>query len=72
MNRIKRIAAFTGVVFLAGLYLLTLCSALINTPFTQNLFQACLFSTIAVPCFLYAVMLIYKVLKKQGDDTKKD
>lgn len=77
MKKVKRIAALCGVIVLVSLYVVTAVSAFFTTPFTAGLFKASLFSTIAVPCLLYAFMLVYRVLKKhneemnKSDDTKK-
>ncbi len=64
MKKLQRILAFTGAILLIGLYLLTLVSALLATPYSAGLFKACLFSTVFVPILIYAILLIYKILKK--------
>lgn len=65
MKKLKRISALIGVIILIGLYLLTLIAAIFNTPQKHGLFMACIFATFAVPAIIYAIQLIYRVLKKK-------
>lgn len=64
MKKLKRILALIGVILLAGLYIITLLSALFATPYSAGLFKACLFSTVFIPVMIYAILLIYRILKK--------
>lgn len=64
-QKIKRILALLGVGFLTGLYVLTLVFALLRIPNWFAWFQACIFCTVAIPVLLYAMQLIYKILKKK-------
>lgn len=64
MKKLKRILALVGVLLLAGLYILTFVSALLSTPYSAGLFKACLFSTVFIPIMIYAILLIYRILKK--------
>ena len=64
MKKLQRILALIGVILLAGLYLITLVSAIFATPYSAGLFKACLFSTVFIPIMIYAILLIYRVLKK--------
>ncbi|MDY4835072.1 MAG: hypothetical protein SO181_08025 [Frisingicoccus sp.] len=61
----KRIAAMIGIILLVGLYLSTLIFALMDSEFTFTLFKASILMTIAVPCLLYAMILIYNFLNKK-------
>lgn len=70
MNKVKRILALIGVVFLVSLYLITLISALTASKHSQAFFQASLFSTIIIPILIYAYMLIYRVTRKNDKDEK--
>ncbi len=70
MNKVKRILALIGVVFLVSLYLITLISALTASKHSQAFFQASLFSTIIIPILIYAYMLIYRVTRKKDKDEK--
>lgn len=61
----KRIFATIAIVLLAGLYLSTLIFALIDSDLAFGMFKASLLMTIAVPCILYAMVLVYKFLNKK-------
>jgi len=68
MAKLKKIFAIAGVVILLGMYLLTFISAILATPNTHSLFLGSLAATIIVPIFLYAYMLIYKVVYKNREN----
>ncbi len=68
MAKLKKIFAIAGVVLLLGMYLLTFISAILATPNTHSLFLGSLAATIIVPIFLYAYMLIYKVVYKKREN----
>lgn len=68
MAKLKKIFAIAGVVILLGMYLLTFISAILATPNTHSLFLGSLAATIIVPVFLYAYMLIYKVVYKNREN----
>lgn len=72
MKIIKRVAAILLVVLLVGLYILTFISGILSTPQTGNLFRACIYCTITIPCFLYGLELIYRLLHKNRDINEKD
>ncbi len=61
----KRILAIIGIILLAGLYLSTVIFALIESPLASTLFKASILLTIAVPCLLYAMILVYNYLNKR-------
>lgn len=67
MKKLKQIAAVIGIVLIVSMYLVTLISAFFTTKYTNALFTASLFCTIAVPVFLYAFMLIYKLVHKKDE-----
>lgn len=66
-TKVKRIAALLGAALLVALYLLTLIFALLDNPNWFSWFQASIFCTVAVPVFIYAMQLIYKLLKKEKE-----
>ena len=68
MAKLKKIFAIAGVVILLGMYLLTFISAILATPNTHSLFLGSLAATIIIPIFLYAYMLIYKVVYKNREN----
>ena len=69
MKKIKRVLALIGVVLLVSMYIITLISALIDSPYSNSLFQASIFATFVVPIFIYGVMLIYRLLKDKNNDS---
>lgn len=69
MKNIKRIAALVAAFLLLGLFILLLCSALFATPESAALFNASLFAIMAIPLFLFAIILVYRLVKdKKADD----
>ncbi|HOO28972.1 MAG TPA: hypothetical protein PLU43_10960 [Lachnospiraceae bacterium] len=64
----KRIGALIGAGLLALLYILTLVFALMKNPQAVGLFKASLAATIIIPCLIYAYQLIYRVLKRRGEE----
>ena len=61
----KRIAAIIGIIILLGIYLSTAIFVLIDSPMAFTLFKAAILLTIAVPCLLYAMILVYNYLNKR-------
>lgn len=70
MQKRKRILALIGVILLVGMYLITLILALFSSPAAKGMVMASLGCTIVIPCFLYAFMLIARVLDNRS--TPKD
>ncbi len=68
--KLKRIAAIIGIILIVAMYLITLISAIFVTKYTNGLFLASLFSTFAVPVFIYAYMLIYRLVHKKENTVK--
>lgn len=76
MKKLKRILALLGAVLLAGMYLAVLVLGLTASPHTQNLLMAAIACTILLPCLLYGMILIARILdnrnsKDQKTDEKK-
>lgn len=67
--KLRRVLAATGILLLLGLYIMTLICAIIQTPFTHQLFQASLYGTFVIPVILYAFMI---AIKMSGKDRKED
>ncbi len=70
MKTVKRVLAVIVVIFLVSLYIITFISAVINSPHSDSLFKASLYSTFVIPIFIYAIMLVYRLLNKNEDDEK--
>ena len=69
MKTLQRIFALAGAALLAGLYIITLVLALMHSELAGALFRACFVFTILVPVLLYAMTLVYRLLK---DGNKKE
>lgn len=69
MKKTKRILAFAGALLLFAMYATTLVFALIGSEHARTLLKADIACTVIVPVFLYAYMLVYRVLKKDDSDT---
>ena len=69
-KRIRRIFAWIGIVVLVGLYVTTLILAFSGSPMAQALFRGSLAATVVFPVLLYAMQIIYRILKP--DDTADD
>ena len=66
-KRIRRIFAWIGIVVLVGLYVTTLILAFSGSPMAQALFRGSFAATVVFPVLLYAMQIIYRILKP--DDT---
>lgn len=73
-KRIRRIFAWIGIVVLLGLYLTSLVLAFSGSPMAQALFRGSFAATVVFPILLYAMQIIYRVLKPGDptDEPKKD
>ena len=71
MQRIKRILAFIGARLLLGMYGVTLFFGLTANPASQNMLIASIACTIIVPCLLYGMILVTRVLDNR-DKWKED
>lgn len=67
MDKFKKIICIIGVVLLVGLYALTLVAAIFYKEGFDKIFNAALYSTFVIPAFMYAMLLIYKILGGNKD-----
>lgn len=72
MKKTKRILALIGAILLIGMYACTLIFALSGSENATSLLMASIACTIIVPVFIYAYMLVYRVLKGRGYDDEDD
>ena len=72
MKKMKRILALLGAVILAGLYLIVLILGLTASPAARNMLMAAIACTVIIPCLLYGMILITRVLdnRKLSDKDK--
>lgn len=69
MKKIKRILALTGALLLVALYCSTFFFALSGSDNYMNLLMASIYATIVIPVLLWAYTLIYRLLRKDDDDS---
>ena len=72
MKKTKQVLALVGVILLAGMYLLTLILAIFSSPATKGVLMAAIGCTIVIPCLIYAMMLIARVLENRNDRKEDD
>lgn len=63
MKKLKRILALIVAIALFSLYGLTLVVSIVDGPNKESMLQACIYSTVVIPIFLWTYRLIYRVLK---------
>lgn len=68
----KRILAWLGIGILLLLYLATLLAALIGTSFAEQLFHACLYSTIIVPVLCWFFIMTIGWVKGKGSEESEE
>lgn len=68
-KKVKRVLAIIGIILIAGMYIMSLVSALAKWENSQAYFFASLAATIVVPVFIYLIELFYKMGHKKDDGT---
>lgn len=69
-DKIKRILALAGAVFLFGMYAAALLFAFIDHSASQGLLKASIACTMILPVLLYAYTLVYRITRtKYGPDS---
>lgn len=63
MDKFKKIAVFAVVGIIALLIIATLVFAIMGW---TEAFMACAWSIVIVPCLIYAMLLIYKLFKRNN------
>ncbi len=66
MQKLRRILALLGVAVLVGMYLITLVFALSSNPGATDMLMASIVCTVIVPCLLYGMILISRVLDSRN------
>lgn len=72
MKNTKRILALIAAGILVLLYISTLVFAMMDSEWAYSMFQISIFSTVAVPVLLYAMILVYKRLKVKNQELFSD
>lgn len=70
--KVKRILAWLGIGFLVLMYLSTLIFSLMQGELAATWFKASIYCTLIIPVFLYVYVLVYKLLKKRGEEIRKE
>jgi membrane protein implicated in regulation of membrane protease activity len=65
----KRPLAMIGIILIVSMYLIALFAAFSHHPDSNNWLMAAIYSTVAVPVFLYVLQLVARVLRP--DDNKR-
>ncbi len=72
MKKLKRIGALILAILLIGLSIVTFISAFFVTPETSAFFNASMFSMVTIPFFIFAYMLVYRVMKKNNSSNETE
>ncbi|MCQ2499866.1 MAG: hypothetical protein MJ117_00805 [Lachnospiraceae bacterium] len=72
MQKLKRIFALLGVILLLVMYGSTLVFALMNHPNAGSMLMGSIYCTIIVPVFLYAVLLVARVIREKNEKESGD
>ncbi len=65
-KNVKRIAALTAIILWGLIIIATLVTAFINTETSNKIFKALVFTDVALPVVIYAMMLVYKLLNRRN------
>ena len=72
MNRLKRVFAILGVILLLGMYLIVFFLGITANPSTKDALMAAVACTIIIPCLLYGMMLIARVLDHRNHNMNQE
>lgn len=65
LEKIKRLAAWIGIIVIVGMYLLTLILGLTANENTKGWLMASIVCTVVIPVLIYAMILVMKVLDQR-------
>ncbi|MEE3392820.1 MAG: hypothetical protein VZR00_00510 [Lachnospiraceae bacterium] len=71
MESFKRIMAWFGIIFLAGMYIATLVVAITTTGQTMKWLYASIFATVVVSVILWALNMMANIFKNSADEEAK-
>ena len=71
MEKLKRILAWTAIILLVGMYVITLILAIVDSSAAVVMFKASFACSFLIPIMLYAYMLVYKWTKDRNDSDKQ-
>ncbi len=64
MKKIKRIAAWIGLILIAGMYAFSIYCAITCKPNTREIFLASVMLTVAVPTVIYIIGMFARLSKR--------
>jgi uncharacterized BrkB/YihY/UPF0761 family membrane protein len=67
MGKVKRIAAITGIVLIASMYLISFISSFFAKEHAAGLFLASVFSTIVIPIMIYGFIAVYRYVHRNDE-----
>ena len=70
MRRIKQILAVLGIVIIAALYITTLILAVKGGESTKQLFIASIVATVVIPCFMYIINWVFRLMQERSSGPK--
>ena len=70
MRRIKQILAVLGIVIIAALYITTLILAVKGGEGTKQLFIASIVATVVVPCLMYIINWVFRLMQERSSGPK--
>ncbi len=70
MKKLKRIVAWVGILILLGIYLATFILGIFGSEATKNMFLACIVCSVVIPCLMYAMLLIARILENKNKEDK--
>ncbi len=70
MNKIRRVGAIIGLIFLFSMYIITLVASIFATPYAHGLFMASTFCTIVIPIMIWLAITVYQWVHKDDPDKK--
>ena len=66
MKKMKQIMAWIGIIILVALYLITFLLGIFGNEHTKGMLMASIICTVVVPCLMYGMILIARVLSKDS------
>lgn len=71
MKKLKRIFALIGALILIGMYVVTLVLGLTASPAAKDALMAAIACTVIVPCLIYGMMLVARVLDNRSQNEEE-
>lgn len=63
----KQILAWIAIIFLIGMYVVTLVLSLMQSPFARQMFHAALYCTVFIPVMAWVFLMTVKLVKGRGE-----